>query len=225
MQRGNRRRTFAIGLVLIAVFCLGMTTGCSKENNRTRGVYMLLDTSGTYAAELKKAQAIVNYLLGTLQPGDTLAVGRIDTGSFSEKDIVAKVTFDSRPSVANNQKRLFQKEINDFVTGMKRSNYTDISGGLLQAIEYLNESGAGRKFILIFSDLKEDLAKGHIRDVPFQLKGFKVIALNVTKLPDDIRDPKQYIKRVERWRKKTENGDGKWDRINDIERLDKIFAN
>jgi len=30
-----------------------------------------------------------------------MAMGRIDTGSFSEKDIVAKVTFDGRPSVAN----------------------------------------------------------------------------------------------------------------------------
>ena len=35
---------------------------------------------------------LINYLLGTLQPGDSLAVARIDTGSFSEKDIVAKVT-------------------------------------------------------------------------------------------------------------------------------------
>jgi hypothetical protein len=224
MQRGNRRRTFAIGLVLIAVIVLGLATGCAKEHNRAKGVYMLLDTSGTYVSELKKAQVIVNYLLGTLQPGDTLAVGRIDTGSFSEKDIVAKVTFDSRPSVANNQKRVFQKEINDFVAGIQRSGYTDISGGILQAIEYLNESGAGQKYILIFSDLKEDLAKGHIRDVPFQLKGFKVIALNVTKLGDDIRDPKKYLDRVERWRKEVESGDGKWDVINDLERLDHIFT-
>jgi len=44
---------------------------------------------------------IINYLLGVLQSGDTMAMGRIDTGSFSEKDIVAKVTFDGRPSVAN----------------------------------------------------------------------------------------------------------------------------
>ena len=35
---------------------------------------MLLDTSGTYKKELKRAEAIINYLLGTLQPGDSLAV-------------------------------------------------------------------------------------------------------------------------------------------------------
>lgn len=185
---------------------------------------MLLDTSGTYAVELNKAKAIINYLLGTLQPGDTLAVGRIDTGSFSEKDIIAKVSFDSRPSMANAQKRAFKKQVDDFVASIDRSEYTDISGGILQAIEYLNEAGVGQKYILIFSDLQEELAKGHIRDVPFQLNGFEVIALNVTKLREDIRDPKKYLQRVESWKKKLENGDGRWRVINDLERLDNIFA-
>jgi hypothetical protein len=186
---------------------------------------MLLDTSGTYALELKKAQAIINFLLGTLEPGETLAVGRIDTGSFSEKDIIAKVTFDNRPSIANSQKRAFQKQINEFVGDVKGSSYTDISGGILQAIEHLNESGSQRKYILIFSDLKEELAKGHIRDVPFQLTDFTLVALNVTKLRDDIKDPKKYMKRVEDWRAKTEAGDGQWRVINDLERLDNIFVN
>lgn len=204
---------------IVAIF------GCSKGGDRTRGVYMLLDTSGTYALELKHAQAIINFLLGTLQPGDTLAVGRIDTGSFSEKDIIAKVRFDQRPSVANNQKRSFQKKIDDFVTSAGRSSYTDISGGILQAIEYLNESGAGKKYILIFSDLQEELAKGHIRDVPFQLADFDVIALYVTKLKNDIKDPKNYLDRVENWRTRVEDGGGTWDMINDLDRLERIFRN
>lgn len=219
MQRGNRIARLAVVFVL-----LGLVFGCSQETNRFKGVYMLLDTSGTYATELKKAKAIISYLLGTLQPGDTLAVGRIDTGSFSEKDIVAKVTFDDRPSMANTQKRGFQKKVDSFVANLTRSSYTDISGGILQAIEYLNESGAGRKYILIFSDLQEELAKGHIRDVPFQLSGFNVIALNVTKLRDDIRDPKVYMRRVEEWQTKIEQGDGIWRVINDLERLDHIFS-
>ena len=170
-------------------------------------------------------RAKFRYLLGTLQPGDTLAVASIDTGSFSEKDIVAKVTFDTRPSIANNQKRAFQKRVDDFVSNMQRSSYTDISGGLLQAIEYLNEAETGQKYILIFSDLQEELAKGHVRDVPFQLDGFHVIALNVTKLTNDIRDPKIYLARVKDWEEKTKSGDGNWKLINDLERLDNIFAN
>lgn len=224
MQRGNRLtyRT-AIAITIALAFYLPMV-GCSQKVDRSKGVYMLLDTSGTYVAELKKAQAIINYLLGTLQPGDTLAVGRIDTGSFSEKDIIAKVTFDSRPSLANNQKRAFQKKVNDFIDKVDRSEYTDISGGVLQATEFLNEAGSGKKYILIFSDLQEELAKNHVRDVPFQLKGYEVIALNVTKLREDIRDPKNYLQRVKQWRKKSEDGNGHWRVINDLERLDNIFA-
>jgi hypothetical protein len=213
-----------VRFLIVVLLCMAALAGCSQSGDRSKGVYMLLDTSGTYAEELNKAQAIINYLLGTLQPGDTLAVGRIDTGSFSEKDIIAKAKFDSRPSLANQQKRVFQKSIDDFVRTVTGSSYTDISGGVLQAIEYLNENGAGQKYILIFSDLQEELAKGHVRDVPFQLEGFKVIALNVTKLREDIRDPKIYLDRCEQWRQKTESGGGKWDRINDLDRLEDIFA-
>ncbi len=201
-----------------------MIAGCGDSKSHSKGVYMLLDTSGTYAMELKKAQSILNYLLGVLQPGDALVVARIDTGSFSEKDIIAKATFDERPSVANNQKRAFMKEVDNFISGVETSPYTDISGGILQAIEYLNEADPGTKYILIFSDLKEELAKGHVRDVPFQLDGFEVIALNVTKLRQDIKDPKVYMARVEDWRRKTENGGGHWRVIKDLERLDNIFT-
>ena len=210
-------RFWLIGFLILLI-------GCSQQSNRAKGVYMLLDTSGTYAVELKKARLIINYLLGTLQPGDTMAVGRIDTGSFSEKDIVAKVTFDARPSVANNQKRAFQNKVSTFVTGVRQSSYTDISGGMYQAIEYLNESGSGNKYILIFSDLQEELAKGYVRDVPLELSGFHIIALNVTKLRADNQDPKKYLARVEQWRGKAEKGGGTWRVINDLERLDNILA-
>jgi hypothetical protein len=198
--------------------------GCTRGMEHAKGVYLLVDTSGTYTKQLDKAKSIVNYLLGTLAPGDTLAVARIDTGSFSEKDIIDKVTFDQRPSVANAQKRAFQKRIARFIASTKESNYTDISGGLLQAVEYLNEVGDGHKYILILSDLKEELARGHVRDVPFQLDGIHVIALNVTKLRDDIRDPRIYLQRVARWRAKVESGGGTWRMINDLERLDEIFS-
>lgn len=211
-------------VILIVITAGLLVTGCTDTSSHSRGIYMLVDTSDTYAAELKKAQSILNYLLGVLQPGDTLAVARIDTGSFSEKDIITKVTFDERPSVANNQKRAFMQAVANFVNSVNSSPYTDISGGVLQAIEYLNEANSGNKYILIFSDLKEELAEGHVRDVPFQLDRFNVIALNVTKLRQDIRDPKIYMARVEDWRAKVENGGGRWRVINDLERLDNIFA-
>jgi hypothetical protein len=223
MQKSKQLMRLSLLFLALAALATALA-GCAQKANHTKGVYMLVDTSGTYTEELNKAKAIINYLLGTLTPGDTMAIGRIDTGSFSEKDIIAKVTFDQRPSVANTQKRAFQKKVADFVSKVKSSSHTDISGGLLQAVEYLNESGSGEKYILIFSDLKEELAKGHVRDVPFQLDDFNIIALNVTKLRDDIRDPKQYMQRVEQWREKAEGGGGNWRLINDLERLDNIFS-
>jgi hypothetical protein len=212
------KKYLALALILSALLW-----GCPNTTSYSRGVYMLLDTSGTYKKELNHAEAIINYLLGTLQPGDSLAVARIDSGSFSEKDIVAKMTFDKRPSVANQQKRLFKQKVNDFVNTAKGSAYTDITGGVLQSVEFLNEAGAGQKYILIFSDLKEDLVKGQVRNFPIQVDGCNVIALNVTKLRSDNVDPREYYKRVENWRSRVESGGGTWRVVNDLERLENIF--
>ena len=212
------KKYLALILLLLPFFW-----GCPDTTSHSRGVYMLLDTSGTYKKELKRAEAIINYLLGTLQPGDSMAVARIDSGSFSEKDIVAKMTFDKRPSVANQQKRLFKQKIDNFVQTAKGSAYTDITGGVLQSVEFLNEAGAGQKYILIFSDLKEELVKGHVRNFPIQVDGCNVVALNVTKLRSDNVDPREYYKRVEDWRARVEAGGGNWRIVNDLERLENIF--
>jgi hypothetical protein len=207
-------------VLFAAIFVL---SACAPSVPHNTGVYLLLDTSGTYSNELKKAEHIVLYMLSRLEPTDSLAVARIDTGSFSEKDIVAKATFDDRPSMANRQKRTFAGEIQQFVRYSSSSPYTDISGGLLQAIEFLNEKAPGRKAILIFSDLKEDLADGYVRNVPLDLKGFEVVALNVTKLRSDNYDPREYLDRVALWRSRVENAGGTWRMINDLERLEGLL--
>ena len=210
-------------LAFILFACL-LLAGCPNTASHSKGVYLLLDTSGTYKAELEKARSIVYYLLGTLEPGDSLGVARIDTGSFSEKDIIKKVTFDGRPSVSNQQKRLFREEIDTFISCVKGSKYTDITGGILQAVEYLNETGSGEKYILVFSDLKQELVKGYNRDIPLQVSGFRVVALNVTKLRSDNVDPVEYMDRRESWKKAIEVGGGKWKVINDLERLDTLLS-
>jgi hypothetical protein len=208
---------------LILALAVLMVGGCTPTAPRNSGVYLLLDTSGTYSEELKKAQSIILYTLSRLQPTDSFAVARIDTGSFSEKDIIAKATFDDRPSTANGQKRAFADAIKAFVDRSESATNTDITGGVLQAIEFLNEKNSGRKTILIFSDLQEDLAKGYVRDVPLDLKGFEVVALNVTKLRSDNFDPREYLTRVESWRERVEKSGGRWRMINDLERLDGLL--
>ena len=209
----------------IALILATLLVGCDsgKELPTTKGVYMLLDTSGTYTEELVKAQHLINFTLAKLNPGDTFAVARVDTASFSEKDIVAKVTFDDRPSIANRQKRQFREKIDAFVKGVKSSGYTDITGGILQAVEYLNEANVGKKTILIFSDLKEELKKGYVRDIPLQLNGFSVVALNVTKLRSDNVDPREYMDRLQMWEERVQSGEGTWRVVNDMERLESII--
>lgn len=205
---------------LATFFILLFLAGCSGDGqtNYRRGVYLLLDTSGTYTEELEKAQQIINYMLSNLESGDTFAVARIDSGSFSEKDIVAKVVLDSRPSSANQQKREFARTVDSFIENVESSNYTDISGGLLQAVEYLNEMDVGSRHIFIFSDLKEELPEDYVREFDLALDGFAVKALNVTKLRTDNVNPQEYLQRVAEWQAKVEQGGGEWGLINDFER-------
>ncbi len=208
---------------ILIVFLSFILLSCSSEQqNPYRGVYLLLDTSGTYTEELKKAQQIINYYLGTLTAGDSFAVARIDSGSFSEKDIIAKVTFDGRPSQMNAQKREFASAVNNFVESVESAQYTDISGGLLQAIEFLNETGAGQKYVLIYSDLREELPEGFKRDFDYELEGFQVFALNVTKLREDNIDPTIYMSRLSDWQYKVESGGGLWHVVNDLDRTEAL---
>ncbi len=206
--------------------CL-MAAACGPQTNHHQAVYVLIDTSGTYAREMDKAQVVVNYLLGTINPGDALAVGRVKSRSFSEKDIIAKVNLGKDPLAANTQKRTFSDQFSAFAKSEKNakgSQYTDITGGIIQAAEYLNETQAGRKTIVIFSDMQEELDRKTVRDIPIKLDGIRVVALNVTKLDSDNVDPRRYLDRLEWWEKRTRNaGASGWKVVNDMAHLDRIF--
>ena len=203
--------------LLIAV-CMMFSSACGDGGVHSHGVYMLVDTSGTYAREITKASKIINYLLATLNPGDSLAVAKVESRSFTEKDIVAKVTFDKRPSQATSQKRAFKEKIQTFAGGAKGSAYTDITGGLIQGAEYLNETKSGTKTIVIFSDMQEELGKGTVRDFPINLEGFRIVALNVTKLRTDNADPRLYLDRLSRWEERVRKaGATEWVVVNDLE--------
>jgi hypothetical protein len=211
--------------LLAAAVLPSSLVGCGDSRSHSHAVYVLIDTSGTYSQEARKAQIIINYLLGTLQPGDSLAVARVESRSFTEKDIIAKATFDVRPSQANAQKRAFREKTEAFTKNVKGSRHTDISGGLMQGAEFLNETGAGRKTIIVFSDMQEELDKVTVRNIPMNLKRIRVIAVNVVKLNTDNIDPRRYYGRLEAWQKRVVSaGASEWRVINDLEHLDRIFS-
>ncbi len=213
--------------ILVPLFALGLAVGCSQQERRahSQGVYMLIDTSGTYANELDKAVSVINYLLGTLNPGDTFAVAKVSSRSFSEKDIIAKATFIKDPMKANAEKRAFREKVDNFVKGVnKGSAYTDITGGIIQAAEFLNEANPGTKTILIFSDMQQELDNKTVRDFPIELSGIRVVALNVTKLNTDNIDPRRYLGRLEWWQKRLLGaGAAEWRVVNDLAHLDRVL--
>ena len=198
-------------------------SACAPSAPHNTGIYLLVDTSGSYNRQVRQAEHITLYALSRLQSADSIAVARIDTGSFTEKDIIAKATFDDRPSTANQQKRAFASHVEKFIDQSSPAPYTDITGGLLQAIEFLNEKHPAHKEILILSDMKEELAKGYVRDIPLDFRGFDVVALNVTKLRTDNFDPRQYLARLDVWRTRVEKGGGHWRVINDLDHLDGVL--
>jgi hypothetical protein len=213
------RRRFIVSTLALAA------AGCSDPRAHQHAVYMLVDTSGTYAQEANKALLIINYLLGTLQPGDSLAVARVQSRSFSEKDIVAKATFDTRPSQANAQKRAFRDRIDATFRKVSGSKYTDITGGLIQGAEFLNEGAAGTKTIIIFSDMQEELDKVTVRNFPISLKNIRIMAVNVVKLRGDNIDPRRYLGRLDEWKVRVEKaGASEWRVINDLDHLDRILG-
>ena len=213
------RRHFILSSLALAA------AGCSDPRAHRQSVYMLVDTSGTYSREANKALLIVSYLLGTLEPGDSLAVARVKSRSFSEKDIIAKATFDTRPSQANAQKRAFRDKIDSAFKTVPGSAYTDITGGLIQGAEFLNEGGAGTKTIIIFSDMQEELDKVTVRNFPISLKNIRIMAVNVVKLRGDNIDPRRYLGRLDEWKVRVEKaGASEWRVINDLDHLDRIFG-
>jgi len=204
----------------IAAFVALNLAACTSGNPNSKAVVLLLDTSGTYTTELGQAQRIVNYLLGTLEAGDSFAVARINSESFTEKNIIVRATFDSRPSTTNAQKRTVLDTTQQFIDATaKGSANTDITGGVLQALEYVRETNAAQKVLLLFSDLQEDLEKRQIREFPIDFNGVRVIAVNVTKLHSDNIDPRDYQERQDYWKQRVETGGGQWQVVNDLERL------
>src|SRR5882762_1920649 len=178
-------------LVSLSLASAAAVSSCADQRSHTQAVYMLVDTSGTYAQEVGKAQVI----------------------------------FDNQPSRANVQKRAFKDKIDAFVKSVGGSAYTDITGGLIQGAMFLNETGAGTKTILIFSDMQEELDKVTVREFPINLKDIRVVALNVVKLKTDNIDPRRYMGRLEAWQKRVvAAGASEWRIVNDIERLDAVLG-
>jgi len=209
------------GVRLAALLSLCLTLfGCSQPDNQ-RAAFILVDISSDYAMELDKARTLSNYLLANLNSGDSLAIAFIDNSSFSDRNIIARADFDHRPSVANQQKRRFRQQLDDFIEGFRVPSYhSDIRGGVLLAADYLNEVQAGHKHLFILSDLHEDLPPNLNREVAMSLKDVRVVAVNVKRQRSDNDNPAEYQERLSHWQQRIEDSGGHWQLVNDLGRLE-----
>lgn len=182
-------------------FVLSMLVSCTDGSEYARATCVLVDESGTYADERANVVRIVRTaLLPEMLPGDHLILGRIDSKSFERSNIVAALHLDPRPSRAHAQKLAFLKALDAFGAAADRSRHTDIRGGMMLCAEHLLDTGAALRTIIVFSDMKEDLPRGVVRDLaPDQLRGITVLAMNVKKLEGDNANPTVYRERLERW--------------------------
>lgn len=214
-----RDATAALGLLLAA--------GCSDGRSHARATCVLVDVSGTYADQRPEvARILKSGILPKVRPGDTFLLVRIDDDSYGKENVEATVTFDAQPSRANAQKLALAGKLEKFASAKVRGRFTDISGALLLATEYLRETRAGKKTIVIFSDMREELPPGARRTLgPKELEGIDVVALNVKRLASDKLDPAGYRKRLAEWGSRfAASSAASWKVVLDPEELVQQFA-
>lgn len=200
------RRTFGLGLPSIAL------AACEERSNTASALAVLLDISGSYFRELPKNLRAIRAMMGFIHAGDSFAVAEIGACSFSDESMILRFTAPDRPSERHSLVSAHAARLNAYGTKAKATSYTDIRGALAQVSQYLATRKAADRTIVIFSDLEEDLPANCRREtaLPPELRGMNVIASNVTKLPEDNRDPARYGRRIEGWRRLVQAAGARW---------------
>jgi len=187
----------------LALAVAALVLSCTSGAQYAHAVVALVDVSGTYADQKPEVVNVIRRgLVPKLVPGDSLVVIRIDSESYTRKNVEASVKLDLRPSKANAQKLAFAGQLDEFARRPDRAPHTDIRGAMMLGAEYLRETGAGRRTMIVFSDMEEDLPRGVKRELaPNELSGVRVLAMNVKRLAADNANPAAYRRRLESWEK------------------------
>jgi hypothetical protein len=180
-----------------------LLAGCSDGKSGSQALAVLVDTSGTYADQKPEVVNVVKKgLLPRMVPGDSMVVIRIADKSYSRDEIEGSVLLDARPSHATAQKLAFAGLLDAFAAKPGRARYTDVRGAMMLAADWLRDSDAGDKVIVVFSDLQEELPKGVTRTLsPTELSGTRILGMNVKRLDGDNRNPTAYRDRLAWWDK------------------------
>jgi hypothetical protein len=195
---------------------------CSQQGEFSLSLCLAVDVSGTYTDQLVEVTNITRTgILPYLLPGDSLVVVRIDSESYEQENVVARLMLDQRPSNANAQKLAFAKQLEELTSIEEGSTHTDIPGAVMLCADHLRETQAGAKAIIVFSDLEEDLPKGsQVQLSANELQGIYMAAMNVKQLRGDSSNPEVYRKRLANWEQRVlTSGAAQWRVIVDPAKL------
>jgi len=210
----------------LAVLALSALLSCSSSKNYAQAIVALVDVSGTYADQKPEVVNVIKRgILPKLQPGDSLFVIRIDDESYKKGNVEGAMTLDVRPSKANAQKLAFATQLDQFAKKHGRSRFTDIRGAMMLGAEYLKETGAGMRTMVVFSDMEEDLPKGVKRTLaPDEFAGMRILAMNVKKLSADNVNPAVYRQRLASWQQQCKShGAKEFQVVLEAEKLDELL--
>ena len=210
----------------LSLLALPLALSCSSGKNYAQAIVALVDVSGTYADQKPEVVNVIKRgILPKLQPGDSIFVIRIDDESYKKGNVEGGMTLDVRPSKANAQKLAFATQMDKFAAKRQRSKYTDIRGAMMLASEYLKETGAGQRTMVVFSDMEEDLPKGVKRTLaPDEFAGMRVLAMNVKKLSGDNVNPTVYRQRLASWQQQVKShGAKEFQVVLEPEKLDELL--
>ncbi len=207
---------------LLAVALAAAAAGCSDSKDFETSYCALIDISGTYAGE--KATVVNTVKAGIVPemiPGDSLFFVMIDSNSYSEDNLVTKLTLDYRPTKANSQKLAVAQKLDEFSRGKDRSKMTDISGAMMLCADYLKATGSGTQVIFVFSDMNEELPSGVKRKfADNEFEGIDIVAMNIIKLNKDSNNPEIYRKRLDKWSQRTTaSGARSWSTLIDATKI------
>ena len=214
-----RLRVDRVGSALLAAALL--LAACDGRRY-DQAICVLVDTSGTYADEKPEVARIVKRaVIPAMLPGDTLLLIRVDSASYEKDNLEALVTLDARPSQSNAQKLALAQKLDAFASEPGKSEYTDIVGAMMLASDYLGETPAASRVMLVFSDLEQDLPAGTQRTVrDHEFDGIQVVAMNVKRLHADNADPAHFRERLASWESRvTAGGAAGWRAIMDSQQL------
>jgi hypothetical protein len=206
-------------VILLLAQALGIA-GCSGPERKPRAVYLLIDAARLRSAP---AEAVVNYFLTALQPGDSFGIACVDTGTFSDRDTIVSVSLDSRPSLVTQEKHLLKQKFDAFTPSSRSAAPLDIAGALLYAVAQLGDTNAEERYVLVLANLGKEQITEPVKDFPLQMEGCRVIAMHVDNGELTAHQQAAARKRLEAWGDWVERGGGEWRVVNDPSLLATIF--